>query len=324
MILSLVFISTSIIKARQANYAFDFRTIVQTALVILPILYGFCIINIFSTNTIIKLMKFTLIVLICVYFTEKFHTIPQFLNIENWKDINIENSRSFTESSLCAESFLQLFLFFYYFNGALDENKKKKINVGIYQNIAFLFIILSFKRLGMLIAVLIITIGKVINLKGKINKKVPYLVAVMFCLLTVGYTLFMKGEIFTNLDVYNITTGRDYILNLWEEKGYMSYGFGTSMLIIGRYLEMDLIQIYLELGFIPLLIYSISNFSLIRKSLYSCIIITYAFLNMLTASSLPTTLPWAILMVTISCCSTEKCKDEKIEVEKKGIEIWKS
>ena len=65
----------------------------------------------------------------------------------------------------------------------------------------------------------------------------------------------MEGSLFTNIDVYNLTTGRNYILSLWQKTGYFSYGYGTSMLVINRYLEMDLIEIFLELDVFCLLVF---------------------------------------------------------------------
>ena len=83
-------------------------------------------------------------------------------------------------------------------------------------------------------------------------------------------------------------------------KGYLSYGYGTSMLVIGRYLEMDLVEIYMELNIFCLIIFIYSYFNICKKNIYANIIMIYVLANMLTASSLPWQISWVIMMINIS------------------------
>lgn len=310
---SIIFLIISIIKAASVKYPLDFRTFVQIALILMPAMYVFCLVNIFSVKEIIRLMEFTLTALILIYFCEPTHHILDFFNISNWMDISVLNSNSFTESSLCAEPFLQLFLFFYYFSNIknIEFNSKR---LKICKWISFVFTILAFKRLGIAFAIGIIILEKIVDVRGKISPKFTWGFAILFTIGTIIYTKFMQGQIFTNIDVYKFTTGRDYILSLWEKKEYLSYGYGTSMLVIGRYLEMDLIQIYLELGIFALFIFSLAFFKIANKSIYSILIMIYAFANMLTASSLPWSLGWIILLITVLIISSGKCEEEDIEI----------
>ena len=288
----------------------------------MPAMYVFCFINIFSTKIIIKLMQITSILLIIIYFCEPNHNFLSFFNIENWSKVNILASESFTESSMCAEAFLQLFLFFYYFSKTKNiENNNKSLKIFTW--VTFAFTMLSFKRLGMLFAIVIIILEKIVDFRGKISPKFVWLFATLFTVGTVIYTKFMQGEIFTNIDVYKFTTGRDYILSLWEKKDYLSYGYGTSMLVIGRYLEMDLIQIYLELNVVALFIFCYAFFRIANRSVYSLLIMIYTFVNLLTASSLPWSLGWIILLLTISLVSSEKANKEGYNFRSKKTKFRK-
>ena len=318
---SVIFALVSINKAKLVGYPLDMRTLVQISLMLLPSLYVFGFNNIFSTKTIIKFMKFTLIAVIIAYFCEPKHTIFNFLNPSNWASINIFTSKSFTESSLCSETFLQLFLFFNYFKNIKDENINKK-SLKLYCMISLIFTILSFKRLSMVFALSIILLRKIVDLRSKINKKIIYILSIFFTIITIYYLKFMTGELnILGINVYEFTTGRDYILSLWQKTNYFSYGYGTSMLVIGRYLEMDLIQIYLELNVYCLFLFAYTFFRIAKNNLYSLLIMCYVFFNMLTASSLPTSLPWIILLTTISLISSDKCKDENININIESIKI---
>lgn len=310
---SFIFLILSIIKAIESKHSMDFRTIVQIGLMLMPAMYAFCFINIFSVKETINLMKLTLIAVIVIYFCEPNHNLMEFFNISKWMDIKIFNSSSFTESSLCAEPFLQLFLFFYYFSNV----KNKDINckeLKVYKWISFIFTMLAFKRLGMVFAITVIILEKIIDFRGEISPKFVWVFAIFFTISTIVYTKFMQGLIFTNIDVYKLTTGRDYILSLWKNKGYLTYGYGTSMLVIGRYLEMDLVQIYLELNVLALFIFTLSFYKIADKKIYSLIIMTYAFANMLTASSLPWSLGWIISLITIATISSNKCENENMKI----------
>ena len=311
--IGIIFLILSIIKAKEVGYTLNLRTIVQIGLIVMPAMYVFCFINIFSVKDIIKFMKFTLVVLIIIYFCEKPHNLSNFFNISNWTKISFMNSLSFTESSLCAEVFLQLFLFFYYFSNIKNNDiNNKSLKICLY--ISLIFTVLSFKRLGIVFAFSVIILGKIVDFRGEISSKFVWLFALFFTVMTIFYTKFMQGQIFTNVDIYKFSTGRDYILSLWEKQDYFSYGYGTSMLIINRYLEMDLVQIYIELNTLAVFVFSYGFFRISYKNIYAIMIMLYTFMNMLTASSLPWSLGWIILLITISIISSDKCEDEEINI----------
>ena len=175
----------------------------------------------------------------------------------------------------------------------------------------------------MLFAISIIVLEKIVDFKGKISPKFAWLFTILFTVGTILYTKFMQGEIFINIDVYKFSTGRDYILSLWEKKDYLSYGYGTSMLVIDRYLEMDLIQIYMELNIIALFVFCFAFFKIAGSKIYSILIMLYTFVNLLTASSLPWSLGWIILLLTVVLISSGKAEKEGYEFESKDTKYRK-
>lgn len=319
----------SILKAKQAGMNFSFRTVVQIFLTIVPAIYAFAIINLYNIKDTIKMMKILLFITIITYFSIENHTLFDFFLAENWKNFNLLSSNNnFIESALCSEVFLQLFFFFLYFKNITLEEKEKK-SISICCIISCIFTLLSFKRLAIFTCAFFVLFNRIIDYKIKKdqeNKKNllfnPIIISIFFCLLTIIYTKFMSKEILTNIDVYKFTNGRDYILELWKNKNFFSFGYGTSMLIIGRYLEMDLVQIYLELGVVSLFIFTYVFFYCTNKNKYSYLIMIYAFINMLTASSLPYLAGWIITFITIGNISSNKLVDEGYKMNDNKLQTY--
>ena len=311
--LGIIFYLISLFRAGEAHHALVFRTYVQISLIVLPALYAMLLLNLLNLKQITTILEFTLCFAILAYFFESGHQIKDFLILENWKTISFLHSNSFTESNLCSEIFLNLFLFFnFYKNNNFSGSNPKYLKLCYY--LSFIFTILSFKRLAVIFAILIMIISYFINLNCSIPKKYSCLFSIAFTLLTILYTEFMKGNLFSWIDVYTFTSGRDYILSLWKQLDYLSFGYGSSMVLIGRYLEMDLVQIYLELNLFAVFLFSWVYFRIAGNNLYSLIIMVYCFFNMLTASSLPGSLSWIIVFLTVKSISS-RISNEHIDFD---------
>lgn len=296
-----IFILVSIIRASSVGMLFSFRSLVQTSLFVLPLFYIFLLVNIFNKNTIISILKITTVIIIILYFTEHNHPITSFFNIKNWLSIDIFNSHSFTESNIGAEPFLHLFLFFYYLYKYTDEKSK---SIAIFMLISLVFAILSFKRLSLLFIVLLISFGFVIKYNKNSKIKVSFILSLVFVGLTYLYVKILMGHIDLGIDLIKLTSYRSWFMSLWKIKNYFSYGYGTSLFVIGRYLEMDLVQIYMELGILSLFIFNYSMFKLAGKRIYTIIIMLYVMSNLLTSSTMPYQLGWIMLgfnMYLLSC-----------------------
>ena len=308
--LGILFIIISYFKARSVGYNLVFRTFVQTSLVILPGLYAFCIVNTFPEKKIIFLMKFTLFATIIAYFCEDNHSLFDFFKLSNWTTMTFENS--FLESAICSGAFLQLYLFFKFY--CLKQNKSQ-YNLKIYKNIAFIFSLMCFKRLGMLFVIFVALSSLVVNYNKKISKVWYVIVPIIFTFLTIYYTKFVQGNLnIFDINIYEFTTGRNYIMSLWTRTGYFSYGYGTVILVINRYLEMDLVEIYMELGILATLIFCFVYFYSSNNKLYSIIIILFGLLGLLFSSSLPSILTWILMFLNTTFLQREN-NDKKNDKE---------
>ncbi len=313
IIVAIVFFLISVLKCKNLGVQLPFRVLVQISLFLLPALYAYVLINIFDMNKIISLMKITTIVTIIMYFFEPAHTIFKFLEIDNWMAIELFHSISFTESHNFFDTFLQLFLFFNYFKTKVgDKHEKRKLEK--YYRLTLLFTILSFKRLGLLFLFVIIFLKKFIHYDNEI-KISTFFKASFFVIVTVLFTKILQGELLSiSYDkLFDFTSGRNWFLKIWENKKYISYGYGSSLLVIGRFLEMDLTQIYLELNIYCLFIYCYAFFCISKNNLYTNLIMLYVFLNMLTSSSLPWSIGWIVMFTNVACITSNKYSIEKGE-----------
>lgn len=305
--LSILIIVVSYFKAKSVGYSLNIRTFVQTSLILLPGIYAFCFINIFDIKTIIKFMKFTLIATIVIYYFEGNHTIFDLFKASNWS-FN-KNNNFFLESNLCAGVFVQLYLFFNYFKRKKIENYNTK-SLKIYTYIAFIFSLISFKRLGMVFVLFIAIINKFVNWDKKVPKCLYIIIPIIFTIATFFYTQIVQGTLFTNINVYKFTTGRSYTMSLWAATNYFSYGYGSCMLVINRYLEMDLVEMYIEMGLIITFLFCYIYFNMAKNKLYPTAIMSFGLLGLLFSSSLPSILTWILLFINVTLINSEKISDE--------------
>lgn len=287
-------IVTSIIRVRSNGGILSARVWVQTGYILIPALYAFCLINLLSLDTILTLVKYTFVLGAVLYIIK---TGPaNFFSLANWKSFTFSNpdADSVFESSTFTLLFIVAFLYFYYF--ILKQKNENKLFFWL----SFCFAILGWKRLGVIFVICMVLILPILKIKKNILRWIPLLTGIGFGIVTVYYTRFMQGTFNPlNLNVYQFSTGRDYILSLWKQFGYVSYGYGSSYEIIHRYLELDLVQMYLEVGVGAVVLFGLCYFNLTKRSLFAYIVMLYQFLNMLTASSLPSVFEWGLVLVLI-------------------------
>lgn len=297
-----LFFVLSVIQAKKVGHSVATRTYVQIFLILMPAIMSFLLLNLLSKESIHIIFRITLVFSVIFYFIEIGPAI--FLEISNWSAISYQKSYSPFESSYFSGYFFILFIYFYYI---VKEKKTNNYYDKCLFGVSLVFSIVSFKRLSILYTVLLLLLGRFFNFKRVLPRFLPLFSAVGFTVITQVYCEFVKGNInLFDINVYTFTTGRDYILSLWAQYGFFSYGYGSSYEVIGRYLEMDLVQIYLEIGVIALFAFSYCYFNIGKGNYYSYIIVVYAFLNMLTASSIPDPLAWTLMILVISGTSTGK------------------
>lgn len=297
-------------QAHKVGRALGSRTYVQIALLLIPAMYSYCLINLLSPKTIQRLFQITLCCTVVFYIYEQ--GILHFFCPSNWLSISFSSSYCPFESSTYAGLFLALYIYYYY---AVNERKDRSISNLVAYGVSFAGALVTFKRLAVVFVLCLFLFGRFIDFRKKIPRALPGVTAVAFTVGTVYYTQFMQGTLnIFNIDVYKFSMGRDYILSLWAKYDYLSYGYGSSFELIGRYLEMDLVQIYLEIGAFALLAFSWCYFRIAKRNLYAYLIMLFAFANMLTASSIPMPLDWTLMLLVIAGIASGKF--EKIEPEK--------
>lgn len=303
LLLGIYLILASIVKTHETQVTLSSRVWVQTAYLIIPALYAFTLSNLLNKKTLMNLVKYTFLLTLILYIHEI--GVVNFLSVSNWSAISFSQSDSAFESSDFSGIFT-VSLFYFYWDRFILLNKEKN---KIWFCCSMIFAILAWKRLSVVFVVLLWILSKIFDIKKNINKIIPIITGLVFGPITVVYTLFVEGWYNPlNLNVDEFTKGRDYTLKLWANYGYASYGYGSSYELIHRYLEMDLVQMYLEVGCFAVILFGLVYFNLTKKNLFAYMIMLYEFLNMLTASSLPSVFDWSLVLTLIAFSANNKEK----------------
>lgn len=311
LVFAVYLIFASIVVVQKNRAVLSSRVWVQVTYLIIPALYTFTLVNLLSTNVMIKLIKYTFVLTFILYINKI--GLANFFSISNWTAISFSQSDSAFESSDFAGVFT-ISLFYFYWDRFVLLNKNNN-RIWIWASV--ILSILAWKRLSVVFVLLLWGLGKYIDIKAEIRRTIPIITGILFGFITALYTLFVEGKYNPfNLNIYEFTKGRDYILRLWANYGYISYGYGSSYELIHRYLEMDLVQMYLEVGIVAVILFGIVYFYLVKKSFFAYMIMLYEFLNMLTASSLPAVFEWCLILTLIIFAANQK--DEYLNAIKKA------
>lgn len=288
----------SVLQAGSVDMRIGLRTYVQLMLLLIPVVYAFGIVNIFSIYTLQRLFCLILVIHICIYVFLEIG-VSNFFNLNNFIHISFMQSNSPYESNATPGGFIAIFIFLNYFRH-FYKNKTQSTILNICWIISFLFVLLTFKRPMILFALCVFFVDCFFPLRKKIKPVWIFISSLFFTVITFIYTKILKGEIvIPGLNLYDFTTGRTYILSLWKDFGFLSFGYGSSFELIGRYLEMDLVQMAMEIGYIAVFCFALTYFYIARNNFYSFLIIFFQFVNMLVGSSIPDVLQWTLFFVTI-------------------------
>lgn len=306
LILVCYLIIASIIISKDNEVIMSSRVWVQTSYILIPAIYAFLLCNLLNWNTIVSCVEYTLFLSVLLYIINV--GPATFFSLSSWTSISFADSDSNFESASFSGIFTIAMFFLYRNNFVLKEDTLKD---RMFFWISLIFAILAWKRLSVVFVLFLYFLGKFLNLNKKINKIVPIFTGIFFGLITEPYTFFLEGYYNPfNINVYQFTKGRDYILKLWSNYGYMSYGYGSSYELIHRYLELDLVQMYLEVGLFAVILFGLCYFSLVKNNLFAYVIMLYEFFNMLTASSIPSVFEWVLVIVLIVFSAEKEKIDE--------------
>lgn len=321
LVICSVFLFYSSYLAREVNMSISTRTYVEIAYLIMPALYSFCIVNIYTFKELEKLMK----ILFWVYLILYMYSINIFsVSINDILNISFTKSNSYFESSIFAFPMLVLFFFFSYY-----RNSNKRYWIG-----SFIFTVLTFKRMIMVWAIILFVLDNSIEIRFNIKRKWKYIFVVIFICGTIIYYQALTdtgvGKEIVNLlaiDLENGTMGRKWFLNLLLNGSHPMFGYGSSSIILGeifnigdiKYLEMDLVKIYLELGIVCLSIFILYFWKLTKNNLFSIIMMISIFMNLLVSHSLTDPFEWTIIYLTLICISENSSNRSDLTGKKKYV-----
>lgn len=303
LIICAIFLLYSGYLAHKLNVPIAKRTYVEILYLVIPALYAFCIVNTYDFNQIEKLMKITFWAYLILYM----YSINIFaVSINDILNISFINSTSYFESSIFAFPMLVLFFFFSYYRK--NENNK------YYWIGSFILTLLTFKRMIMVWAIILFIVDNIVELRVTVQKRWKYILAAIFIFATVIYYQALRdiglGKVIVDtlgLDLESGTMGRKWFLSLLLNRPYSTFGYGSSSIVLGeifnigdiKYLEMDLVKIYLELGIICLSIFTIYLWKITKDNLFSIVMMLSIFMNLLVSHSLTNPFEWTIVYLTI-------------------------
>ena len=305
----------------------NIRTFKELFYLLIPTSHAFLLFNILSKKELIYLVKKILLVSLILYIIQLLNKGIQFTDIIN---ISFMNSYSPFESSLFADLSVVCFCFFSYLK--MSGYARRDTSAKIYYYVSFLFVILTFKRILVLFSILLFVLDLLKITKWKINRIIYYLIPVAIVGGTILYTWLLQGDNaavlnkYFSIDLDKLTVGRQWYLSLIENSGFMSFGYGSTTVRLSqileksKYLEMDLVKIYLEIGPIALISFVVYYWSYTSKSLFSVLVMTFLMINMLVSHSLTTYYPWCIFLIIFMLCKQDK--REVISISREKLENW--
>lgn len=281
----LIFLIFSLIQMLIVNKV---QTIflVELSYIVLAIVFAYLLTNILNTKEIYNCMCIILIAVFLGYIYEI--GITNF-SINNIFNSNFSLSTSVFESSTSSGTAFVLCGFFLYYN----KNK-------FFTILSLIFVLLTFKRVFMVVTLFIFIEFCFLNKNKKIKSKYFYLFPVLFILSTVVYFNILTYS-FNDLIIYNklmdFTQSRVLFLKNLIYSNEKIFGFGSSTLITGKNLEMDLIKIYVEMGFIGLTVFVMFYWQICPKNLFSISFYSGVFINLLFSHSLKSCYTWGLIFI---------------------------
>lgn len=246
---------------------------------LIPIIYVYLLVN--NIDNVKRYMD-TAFIISFIFFLI---SISKNLSIRNILAISFVNSNSAFESEY---SFYGLVFLIYYM---FWKDRTRSI-------LSLIMIILAFKRMAVVFALLIISLSLIQNKKGIFNKqpnrKLVLLITIIFILVPLVFHLICSNEFgnwfygLTGLDFNAFISGRLERLNLCIDNE-MKYGLGSTTQFLNRVwgkefsrnLHNDILRIYLECGIIGTIAFTYNYFKISSKSMVSFILMIYLFTDMM-------------------------------------------
>lgn len=221
---------------------------------------------------------------------------------------SFSKSSSELESNYSSGTAVALCAFFSY------KRKNKLISI-----FSLAFCILTFKRTFILTGLILFIVPLFIDCSKTCNKKLLYITEAFFVIATLVY-LYIIGysDLLTYNQAYQFTMGRNDFLYLLIDKEFVPYGYNSAM-DFTRNIEMDLVRIYFEFGILGLTFFTHLYFKLAQYSIYSYLLMSLIFANLLFSHSLLNPFPWILYYIIFGLCENDKKnRENRIVIKTNG------
>lgn len=284
--------------------------------IILPFVYAYSVIKTSSFSTIQFYFKAALIIcFLCYVFVEKGRDL---FSINNFLKVSYVDSSSPFESSYSAGASIALCAFFSYY---------RKGN-RFWLLLSMIFCFLTFKRLALIMMGLYFLLPIITDKEKQICKgwilaaKTFFVIApiMLSVMLKPGAVAAMENMWHINLD--HFMQGRIILYHTLLNSEYRMAGLGTTFgymnHAIGKLsgIELELLQMYLEVGVVGLAVFVNHCFNLAKQNIYCTAVVGFTMFNMLTSSSLSNPFSWVFLYLTIWCILYKTRQTDKTESNK--------
>ncbi len=273
------------------------RAATELILMVLPIVYAFFLVNALSVKQINVCMGIILLISMCAYLFDLHMGFGEFISA--LFSMNPEVSYSSLESSVFAGVSIALALYYLYYR-----------NNKIFCLLSVLFVFFTFKRLAMLVVILLIFLPKIVDCSKKITKRTLLLTKIFIMIFSVAYFMLLTPEVASwvqnhwNFSLDNFTMGRSWRFRLvYKNPNFINTGLGSTWEFLHKYwdfsMEMDIIRLMLEVT--PLGVFFLINnmLDIAKKNRYCFIVMIYLIFNLITSHSLANMFSWLMFYFII-------------------------
>lgn len=290
------FLIISLLKIGQTHISSS-RIINEIMFMVLPILYAYGLINTLKYKQIEKAMFGTLLISFVGYILNVGLNPIDF--VRALANMNFGASESILESSQFAGTAIAVALYYLYYR----RNK-----IGFFLSI--MFVILTFKRLAIVVVIVLLFLPKVLDLTVPVKKNLFRFICLFVFFAGVVYFQLMLPE---NKEIVRhyfgsgfdkFTMSRYWRFSLiYDNPSYFNYGLGSTYdFLMERYnftLEMDICKLLMEVGYVAVFFFIYQYFYSVKRNLYCTVLMGYLFLNMITSHCLASMFTWIIVFLTV-------------------------
>lgn len=269
----------------------------ELTLMILPIIYAFCLVNTLLSKQINVCMAFILIISMVAYLVSLHMGIGSFVSA--LLSVNPAESYSELESSAFSGVSIALALYYLYFR----DNKICCI-------LSILFVFFTFKRLAMLVVVFLIFIPRFIDCTKAVTKKTLFCTKILIMAISIGYfailtpdvTYWLRDHWHFNLDQFTMARSWRFRL-IYENPHYINTGLGSTWTFLheqwGFSMEMDIVRLILEVTPLGAFLLINNMLDIAKKNRYCFIVMVYIIFNLITSHCLANMFSWLMLYLII-------------------------